>query len=357
VSGAAIPNGPGHKSPSTTAGSQIAKVSLTKCTQSQLSLSLGQSLAGAGNRSFVVLFRNTSSSACRLQGYPSVAGVGASGRRIGLSRHALAASALRSVTLHPDQKGSSLLQTVGVQRNGDTCVEYRSVLVRAPNTRRFFRVPLKWKPGQGPATHGLAVCGTVFVGPVSAVSPSASPTRTPSATPMTSPVTPTTTPTTSPPVAASIRCQPSDLRLAVGQPVSEKTEQHSVLLTVTNVGSVACSLFGYPGISLYDAQGRLLNLSYEWRGDQMVTTSPPREVDLAVGGKGFGLINKNVCVGPQVAIAATLRVIPPDATVALVLGNPPGGLTSCESGDVGNALAISPIEPTESAAFAQATPP
>ncbi len=129
------------------------------------------------------------------------------------------------------------------------------------------------------------------------------------------------------------------------------------MLTVTNVGSVACYLFGYPGISLYDAQGVLLPLSYAWRGDQMVTSSPPGPVDLAVGATGFALINQNVCVGTQVADAATLRFIPPDDTGALVLDNPPGGLTSCEPGDIGMTLDISPIEPSETAAFAQTTAP
>jgi hypothetical protein len=139
--------------------------------------------------------------------------------------------------------------------------------------------------------------------------------------------------------------------------VSEKTEQHSAFVTVTNVGSVACYLFGYPGISLYDARGVVLPLSYEWRGDQMITSSRPQRVDLAVGAKGYVLINKNVCVGSQVATAATLRFVPPDDTEALSLDDPPGGLTSCESGDVGNTLDISPIEPTETAPFAQTTLP
>jgi hypothetical protein len=158
-------------------------------------------------------------------------------------------------------------------------------------------------------------------------------------------------------VATSIRCQPSDLKLAVGQSVSEKTQQHSLLLTVTNVGSVACYLVGYPGISLYDARGVSLSLSYDWRGDQMIANAPPQQVDLAVGAKGFVLINKNACVGTQVAAAATLRLIPPDDTKALVLDNPLGGLTSCDLGDIGNTLDVSPIEPTETDAFAQTALP
>src|ERR1039458_4775342 len=60
---------------------------LTSCIPSQLSVSLGQNLAGAGNRVFVILFENVSSSTCLLRGYPTVVGVDASGHRVGTTRH------------------------------------------------------------------------------------------------------------------------------------------------------------------------------------------------------------------------------------------------------------------------------
>ncbi len=64
------------------------------------------------------------------------------------------------------QTSSSLLQTIGIPINGESCITLESLLVRAPGTRRFFRVPPKWAPDQGPATRGLSVCGTVFVDPL-----------------------------------------------------------------------------------------------------------------------------------------------------------------------------------------------
>jgi hypothetical protein len=190
-----------------------------------------------------------------------------------------------------------------------------------------------------------------------ATSASTAATTPPFTTPTTSPRPPTTLPTTAPDVATSIRCQASDLRLAIGQLVSEKTEQHSVLLTVTNVGSGACYLVGYPGISLYDQRGVALSLSYDWRGDQMITSSAPPRVGLTIGAKGYVLINKNVCVGPPVASATTLQFIPPDDTGVLVLDNPPGGFASCEPGDIGGTVDISPVEPTEADVFSQPTIP
>jgi Protein of unknown function (DUF4232) len=155
---------------SSSAASTRANVALSHCAPKQLSISLGQNLAGAGNRALVLLFQNSSSSICRLGGYPVVVGLDSRGRRVGTASHTPANDALsapvHSVSLRPDQTGSSLLQTVGIQHNGATCFTYRSLLVRAPDTKRFFRIPLKWPVGEGPATNGLSVCGTVFVDPV-----------------------------------------------------------------------------------------------------------------------------------------------------------------------------------------------
>jgi Protein of unknown function (DUF4232) len=148
------------------------------------------------------------------------------------------------------------------------------------------------------------------------------------------------------------QCQSSILRLA-DAPVSEKTEQHSVLLTITNDGTASCSLLGYPGIALYDGNGELLALTYEPKGDQMVTSSPPQAVNLPIGATGYVLINKNVCVGPEAASASALHFIAPSDTTSLILNLSIGGLTSCESrADPGSTLDISPVEPTASATYA-----
>jgi len=143
---------------------------LTSCKPNQLSISLGQNLAGAGNEDFVILFENISSSTCLLRGYPTVVGVDQSGEWVGTTRHTPADGELvakePSVRLRSRQKGSTLVQTTGAQLNGAICFTYQSILVRVPHTSRYFSVPLKWKLGQGPETNGLGVCGTVFVGPV-----------------------------------------------------------------------------------------------------------------------------------------------------------------------------------------------
>src|ERR1700689_1215144 len=80
---AVAPEDAGSKSNDTSAAvsaadSRGAGVVLTSCTASQLSVSLGMNVAGAGNEAFVILFENISTSTCQLHGYPSVVGLDAS---------------------------------------------------------------------------------------------------------------------------------------------------------------------------------------------------------------------------------------------------------------------------------------
>jgi hypothetical protein len=156
---------------------------------------------------------------------------------------------------------------------------------------------------------------------------------------------PPTTTTTVPYVAASVRCQVAQLSLGEGAPISPATGQRPILLTLTNEGSTACYMVGYPGISLYDVQGRLLPLTYQWAGDQMVTSGPPSRVGLAPGGTAYVLINKYRCDLGDLDVAATLRLIPPDDTSPLTLNlQGLGSEESCVPGADGVTLAISPVE-------------
>jgi len=146
--------------------------------------------------------------------------------------------------------------------------------------------------------------------------------------------------------------------VALGPDVSEQTQQESLLLEITNRGGAACYLFGYPGISLYDAQGKLLPLSYKWQGDQEVTSAPPQQVNLAPGATAYVLINEakaGVCLGPGSMLATTLRFIPPDTTSSFTL-NLQGArnMYSCPTANSGmlNTLAISPVESTGGAIYA-----
>jgi len=117
-----------------------------------------------------------------------------------------------------------------------------------------------------------------------------------------------------------------------------------------DAGSDPCYLFGYPEISLYDAQGRLLPLDYHWGGDQEVTSAPPERVDLAPGGAAYVLINKYRCDLGTLDGAKTLQLIPLGDTSPLILDMQ--GLMGedyCVPGADGSTLSISPVEPTDQA--------
>jgi hypothetical protein len=155
---------------------------------------------------------------------------------------------------------------------------------------------------------------------------------------------PPSTTTTIPYLAASARCETSRLQLGVGPYVSEKTQQRSVMLTLTNQGPDSCYLFGFPGISMYDADGNPLPLVDYLGGDQMVTSSPPQRVGLAVGGTAFVLLNRNECgISPEDR-ATSVQVIPPDDTSGLMIAVTTI-IATCPQGS-SNTLDISPVEPS-----------
>jgi hypothetical protein len=178
------------------------------------------------------------------------------------------------------------------------------------------------------------------------------PTPSPSATVTPSPGA-SATAAASPAVHYASRCAVSQLTLAWGGRTSEATQQETLPLILTNGSSSGCHLFGYPGIALVDANGRVLPLQYVWSGDQMVTSSPPVMVELPPGGSAYIVTNKNACETTDLMHGVTVRVIPPDDTASLqvsIVDNV--GMDYCGAGDVGSILHISPVEPSLSAAAA-----
>src|SRR5213082_859170 len=58
------------------------------------------------------------------------------------------------------------------------------------------------------------------------------------------------------PVHFASRCTSSQLALGWGGRISEPTGQHTLSLTLTNSSHAGCHLFGYPGVSFVDPEGR-----------------------------------------------------------------------------------------------------
>lgn len=113
---------------------------------------------------------------------------------------------------------------------------------------------------------------------------------------------------------------------------------------------MGCFLFGYPGISLVDVQGRVLPLDYSWTGDQVVTSRPPVHVDLPPGGLAYVTVNKYRCDTQDLIQASTVRLIPPDNFTALSMSIADNvSMDYCGEGDPGSVLHISPVEPSQEA--------
>lgn len=140
-------------------------------------------------------------------------------------------------------------------------------------------------------------------------------------------------------------CETSQLRLGLGQRVSEATGQHTLSMTLTNVSRSACSLFGYPDVTLADAGGHVLAFRYEQRGDLMITGHAPSRVDVAPGNVAYVTINQYRCDLGDKAVARTLALVPPGSSTPLRLHLPKYPILGyCGAGQPGSTVDISPVE-------------
>ena len=136
--------------------------------------------------------------------------------------------------------------------------------------------------------------------------------------------------------------------------MSEETEQDTRLLALRNVSGKRCDLHGYPSIVLLDSRRRILSFRYRPHGDQMLTDAAPRVVLLAPGASAYLAINKTPCVRFTDEIAARIRATPPgDATALSEAISRYPLLGYCRPPDAGGIIDVTPIEPSESAVFAQ----
>ncbi len=145
----------------------------------------------------------------------------------------------------------------------------------------------------------------------------------------------------------SSNCATSQLRLKLGQLVSEKTEQHTATFALLNPGSGSCALDGYPVVTLFDSRGRLLPFVYGHSGDQMITAASPKLVRVPAGGTAYFALNKNACVSAASRVATAIRVRLSGGSRTLSLQLPHYPLIEfCPAGDPGDGITVSPFEPT-----------
>jgi hypothetical protein len=173
--------------------------------------------------------------------------------------------------------------------------------------------------------------------------------RQPSATtgPTTTAPGPTGTPqpaTTLTPGGRTARCSTSALRIALGSPQGAAGSTYTPL-TFTNTGKVACTLYGFPGVSFLDATGRQIGVpaSRDPRPSALVTLAPGRTAVATSAVAQAANYPSQLC---HAAPAAAIRIYPPGDRTAVVLptpGHPQICTTSTQQ--VGTQLRVTPVAP------------
>jgi Protein of unknown function (DUF4232) len=153
--------------------------------------------------------------------------------------------------------------------------------------------------------------------------------------------------------AFSEQCRVSQLRARTGQPVSEKTGQHTLPILLTNVGAKSCALDGYPLVKLF-ARGRsVVPFLIHYGGDQMVTPMRPRRVLVRPRHVAFAVINKYRCDLHDRSFPRRLELgIRGGAAIGELEVRIPAwpDIAYCGRGDPGSTISVSPFEPTLAAA-------
>lgn len=152
-------------------------------------------------------------------------------------------------------------------------------------------------------------------------------------------------------------CAADALVLRPGTRVVPMTGEHAVLYALANRSPGTCTVFGYPQVTLYDADGRALPFRYADGGGTYVTSRKPATIVLAPAATAYVLVAKYRCDLGIARNAATITLTLPAGhgqvfTAREPVGVPgPPGLSYCRGGrhDPGQLVTVSPLEPTAQA--------
>jgi hypothetical protein len=147
------------------------------------------------------------------------------------------------------------------------------------------------------------------------------------------------------------QCAASALALRPGPYVSPMTGEHADSFMLTNHGSVACTISGYPQVTLYDSRGVAVPFRYARGGGAYVTAKKPATVTLAPGRPAYVLVAKYRCdlgvADYATAIQLTVRAHQgPAFSGREPIGGGAAGLSYCKGGeeDPGQLVTVSPVE-------------
>jgi hypothetical protein len=111
------------------------------CTSAHLSVAVGQSQGAAGTIYYPLVFTNTGSTSCTLDGYPGVSLVGSSGNQIGLPATRQGAPSPSSVSLAPGTTTSVTFSLSDVLNNCSNPVTPNGFRVYPPNQTAALYAP------------------------------------------------------------------------------------------------------------------------------------------------------------------------------------------------------------------------
>lgn len=143
-----------------------------------------------------------------------------------------------------------------------------------------------------------------------------------------------------PPPAAGERCHTAMLSLSQG-PVDAGAGNRVGTFLFTNEGDVACTLHGFPGVQLLDANNNPLPTNVDWGGGWMQNQPGPSTVAVAPGGSARFLMHWGVVpvgTGTTCPTSAAIAVTPPDEWAPLILS---AEIAACGGGR----LDVSAVQP------------
>lgn len=158
----------------------------------------------------------------------------------------------------------------------------------------------------------LAAVLAIGVGACSSGNDNASSSKDTSTTASTAATT-TTVPSTNPTVS-STHCATTQLKGGLGETQSGAGQRYTVLV-LTNTGTKACELRGFPGVSLLDANGKQIGEPASREGTEGATVS------IAPGASASTTLHTSAAgMGAQCDPSSSqIRVYPPDNTASLTI--------------------------------------
>src|SRR5665213_11076 len=149
---------------------------------------------------------------------------------------------------------------------------------------------------------------------------------------------------------AILPCSATAVSISNGPYVGGAQEEDAHSLTITNTGSNACLMSGFPRLVVYGPTGRIIRFSlvHHATGGYAMTSKPPKPFSPAPHKSAYVFFAQTACmVGTETTMSKVALILPKalNPSKALTLLNP---IAHCigQSASYANPIAISPIEPT-----------